>query len=120
MAIKKQDRRTKTSVRLQMILNTYGIKAATLARESGLSRSTICRYLSGALTPTRKNAEKLGKVLSVSPEWIRGEDDITNLSRLAINYNRLNDAGKARVIELSDQLLNTEEYVLINITGDAV
>ena len=110
MAINTEVRHTKTAYRLQSIINSYGITPSQLAKESGINKALITRYLSGEYTPSEENAAKLASVLRVSAAWIRGEDDIENLHRLTSNYNALNELGKDRVLEYSGLLLENEKF----------
>lgn len=118
MALNTKTRHTKTSVRLRAIVNSYGLNANTLSKETGIDRSTISRYLSGEYTPSDENARKLAELLKVSPEWLQGEDDIENLHALTDNYNSLNELGKERMLEYSEILKCADKFVLEDTEGE--
>jgi len=60
--------------RLQEALDLRGMKGAELARRTGLSKSTIGRYLSGEMEPKNKQNYKLARALDVSEMWLWGYD----------------------------------------------
>lgn len=51
--------------RLKDLMQEYNIKAADLARISGVSEGSISQYLSGRCQPSHKTAMKLAKALCV-------------------------------------------------------
>ena len=68
------ERNATTSARLQEAMRDSGKKAIDLARETGLSHSTISRYLSGAVEPRQDATHKLAVLLNVSELWLWGYD----------------------------------------------
>lgn len=110
MALNTKIRHSKSSSRLQQLVNNYGITASALAKESGLHRASVCRYLSGEYTPSDQNAEKLAEVLNVDPAWLQGKDDTKRMNVLTDSYNMLNELGKSRVLEYIEILLDNEKY----------
>ena len=63
-----------TPERLREAMRDAGKKQIDLARETGLSHSTISRYLSGAVEPRQDPTHKLSIVLNVSELWLWGYD----------------------------------------------
>ena len=63
-----------TAERLQMALNDARKKQIELAHETGLSHSTISRYLSGQMEPKQKAVNRLAIALGVSEMWLWGYD----------------------------------------------
>lgn len=63
-----------TSERLREAMKAAGKKQIELANESGLSHSSISRYLSGQMEPKSKAINKLAVVLDVSEMWLWGYD----------------------------------------------
>jgi transcriptional regulator with XRE-family HTH domain len=53
-------------------MNAVRKKQIDLAHETGLSHSTISRYLSGAVEPRQAAIIKLAKALNVSEWWLYG------------------------------------------------
>ena len=70
----KMERVAATPERLKEAMRDAGKKQIDLARETGLSHSTISRYLSGAVEPRQDATHKLASVLGVSEMWLWGYD----------------------------------------------
>jgi transcriptional regulator with XRE-family HTH domain len=60
--------------RLLEAMNDANKKQIDLAREAGLSHSTVSRYLSGAVEPRQDATHKLAVVLNVNELWLWGYD----------------------------------------------
>ena len=63
-----------TKDRLREAMRDANKKQADLARETGLNRATISKYLSGAVEPRQDAAYKLALALNVSETWLWGYD----------------------------------------------
>lgn len=63
-----------TKDRLREAMRDADKKQADLARETGLNRATISKYLSGAVEPRQDAAYKLALALNVSETWLWGYD----------------------------------------------
>ena len=72
--MKKSERVATTPERLREAMKLAGKKQIDLAQETGLSHSTISRYLSGNVEPRQDAATKLAAVLGVSEMWLWGYD----------------------------------------------
>lgn len=70
----KMDRIASTADRLAEAMKDAGKKQIELANETGLSHSTISRYLSGAVEPRQDATHKLAVLLNVSELWLWGYD----------------------------------------------
>ena len=70
----EMERVTTTPKRLQEAMTAAGKKQIELAHETGLSHSTISRYLSGTVEPRQAAVIKLAKALDVSEWWLYGYD----------------------------------------------
>lgn len=68
------DRVALTKDRLEEAMRRAEKTQADLVRETGLNRSTISRYLSGAVEPRQDAAYKLALALNVSETWLWGYD----------------------------------------------
>jgi transcriptional regulator with XRE-family HTH domain len=68
----EMERVATTPERLQEAMTAAGKKQIDLAHETGLSHSTISRYLSGAVEPRQAAIIKLAKALNVSEWWLYG------------------------------------------------
>ena len=63
-----------TSSRIKEAMYAAGKTPADLARDTGLNKSTLSRYLSGAIEPKQHAIAKLASVLGVSEMWLWGYD----------------------------------------------
>lgn len=68
------ERTGSTPERLREAMAAADKKAVDLARDAGLSHSTISRYLSGAVEPRQEAVIKLAAALDVSEWWLWGYD----------------------------------------------
>lgn len=70
--MEKMERVATTADRLKEAMQDAGKKQIDLARETGLSHSTVSRYLSGAVEPRQEATHKLAVLLDVSELWLWG------------------------------------------------
>lgn len=70
----KMERVATTAERLAEAMRDADKKQIDLSRETGLSHSTISRYLSGAVEPRQDATHKLAVLLNVSELWLWGYD----------------------------------------------
>ncbi len=68
----KMERIATTSERIAEAMQEVGKKQIDISRETGLSHSTISRYLSGAVEPRQDATHKLAVCLNVSELWLWG------------------------------------------------
>ena len=78
--MKEMERVATTPERLQEAMDAINKKQIDLAKETGLSHSTISRYLSGHVEPRQEAIIKLAKALNVSEWWLYGYDVPMNRS----------------------------------------
>ena len=83
--MKEMERVASTPERMREAMDAVGKKQSDLAAETGLSHSTISRYLSGQVEPRQNAIIKLAKALGVSEWWLWGYD---------INKNRTPEQKK--------------------------
>lgn len=99
--------------RLLEIMTDKNIKAATIARETNISRSTISKYL----TTDDKQHEtsivlRIAKFLNVAPEWLYGEIDDPrpfSLPTIAEVYEALSPEGQKKALDYASYLLDKEQ-----------
>ena len=72
--MKETKRIASTHERLKEAMDAANKKQIELSTETGLSHSTISRYLSGKVEPRQEAVIKLSKVLGVSEWWLWGYD----------------------------------------------
>lgn len=108
MAYNKDLRRAIQAARLQKLMTSRKLTSTDLVKGTGIARSTILRYVYGVHVPRNENAEKLAEFLHVSIDWLTGGEEEDKFNVLAANFTELNDAGKKKLIDFSEFLL--EEY----------
>lgn len=70
----RYERIASVSSRLKEAMDTVGKSQADLARETGISKATLSRYLSGQFEPKQIAVNKLATALNVSEMWLWGCD----------------------------------------------
>lgn len=70
----KMERVATTAERIAEAMKVAGKKQIDLAKETGLSHSTVSRYLSGAVEPRQDATHKIAVLLNVSELWLWGYD----------------------------------------------
>lgn len=63
-----------TARRIQYAMDLNGLKAAELAKSSGVDKASISQYVNGTHAPKNHNAGRIAKVLGVDPVWLMGFD----------------------------------------------
>lgn len=74
--------------RLQKAMDIRGIKQVELVEKTGISKSAISQYLSGAFVPKQKNTYKLADALNVDPAWLMGKDVDMEKKEIRGEYNK--------------------------------
>jgi transcriptional regulator with XRE-family HTH domain len=69
-----EENRMPTAARLRQAMEAAGKKQLDLAKATGLSHSTISRYLSGQMEPKQKAVALIAVALNVSEMWLWGYD----------------------------------------------
>lgn len=94
--MKDMERVATTPERLKEAMHCAGKKQADLSKETGLSHSTISRYLSGQVEPRQEAIIKLASSLNVSEWWLWGyEVPMTRSSE-----QKRNDAISSAVVRM--------------------
>lgn len=106
-----------TSERLAEAMKLRNMSASQLSEKTGISKSSISRYLSGDYDPGKENFFKIASVLNINPNWLAGKESPVNFSTLSTD-NQLAENEK----EPADQLpffgrvehVTDEEYSVLN------
>ncbi|BDR63967.1 DNA-binding protein [Clostridium tetani] len=111
------------SERIKKGLEIRNMKQAELVEKTGIGKSSISTYISGAYEPKQKNIYKIAKALDVNEAWLMGLDvpmerqQLTlnnNLSKeettLLTNFNKLNETGKDEAIKRVEELTQIDKY----------
>lgn len=60
--------------RIKQALKIRGIRQADLVEQTGIGKSSISTYISGAYEPKQRNIYKIAKALDVNEAWLMGQD----------------------------------------------
>jgi transcriptional regulator with XRE-family HTH domain len=121
--MEKYERTADIAQRLREAMDNAGKTQADLVRETGLSKSTLSRYLSGKFEPKQIAINKLAVALNVAEMWLWGCDvpmerpapeemgeiaaDVLlnpDLLRLVQLYKNLEETDKEMVLMLVENL----------------
>ena len=121
--------------RLLFAMQQNNVKAADLAKRTGLSKAQISQYVNGVYEAKQQALYKLAVALNVSEAWLMGHD--VPMGRLLVSkaqeqtsmfqqiqlyfgseaeqimelFVQLNDQGKQRAIESVSDLIEISRYV---------
>lgn len=89
-----------------------GLTLDDVAQQVGVNQSTVSRWESGQIEEMKRGkVEKLADALKLSPAMLMGWDDYLKLNseqvELILNYNKMTDSLKARLLAYSQMLLDT-------------
>lgn len=116
----KYERVENVSTRLREAMYQAEKTQADLARETGISKATLSRYLSGQFEPKQNAVNKMAIALNVSEMWLWGCD--VPMARPAETkknsppkYDGLSEKKKSfidKVMQMSDAELDRLEQIL--------
>lgn len=96
--------------RLNEAMKMRGLNITELASLSGLNKSTVSRYLSGAVIPRTPQIGTMAKVLNVSPSWVLGYDVTMSGEELpAIDTSKLSELNKEKLFAYYQALIDSQE-----------
>lgn len=107
-----------SSTRLAECLAENNLRAVDICEKTGISKSAMSLYLSGARIPNRDNADKLGKILCVNPVWLMGFD-VEKEIPVDISNVEMDNQTKQLVLFFS-QLSPEKQESLINLIKNMV
>lgn len=98
--------------RLKRVMEEKNIKAAELAKGTGLTRGAISKILSNENRKVHADtAFKIASYLNVDPNWLYGlkdEKEPSKLEKIEILFQQLSEVGKDKVIEFAQFILESE------------
>ncbi|MGG7144837.1 helix-turn-helix domain-containing protein [Clostridium nigeriense] len=112
--------------RIKQGLAIRNMKQADLVEKTKIGKSSISTYISGAYEPKQRNIYKIAQALDVNEAWLMGHDvpmereistnnmniDLNDRENLLLNnFNKLNELGKLKLIEYSNDLIETPKYI---------
>lgn len=96
--------------RLGEALRMRGMNGADLARACGINKGTIWRYLKGETIPKQNAITRMSQALNVSPAWLLGYELTPEGKPIPkIEYNRLTEENKTRLLAYYQALLDSQE-----------
>lgn len=106
--------------RLRYAMDSTGKTQADLARETGISKATLSRYLSGQFEPKSEAVHKLSIALNVAEMWLWGcdvpmERQAETKKEQPTGTDRLSEKQKAfidKVMQMSDAELDRLDKIL--------
>jgi transcriptional regulator with XRE-family HTH domain len=98
--MERYERTASVSSRLREAMRLAEKSQADLARETGISKATLSRYLSGQFEPKQIAVNKLAVALNVSEMWLWGCD---------VPMEKKKTAPKGGLSEAKKQLLDLAE-----------
>lgn len=94
-----------------------GLSAEQIAEKLGVSPATIYRYESNDIMNMRiDKLEPIAKVLRTTPAYLMGwdeakENNTDNQQRqLLSNYNKLDNTDQNKLVDYSEELVNSDKY----------
>lgn len=114
------------SQRIKEGLEIRGMKQSELVEKTGIGKSSISTYISGAYEPKQRNIYKIAKALNVNEAWLIGldveMDRISTVNKLEVtqdelnllnNYKKLNNLGKTEANKRVEELTEINKYTNI-------
>ncbi|WP_195264065.1 transcriptional regulator [Clostridium sp. 1001275B_160808_H3] len=122
-----------TSTRLNQIMKERNLRQVDLLEmvkpfcekyNVKINKSDISQYLSGKVKPGQEKLSMLGMALNINETWLMGYEvpkekqfiiEKPTLSESEVlllkNFNTLNTSGKSKLIEYSNDLIETPKYI---------
>lgn len=104
-----------TSDRLKEAMMLASKTQADLARDTGLSKSTLSRYLSGGFEPKQNAIAKLASSLNVSEMWLWGYDVPMAKKETATQMDNGLSASKKQLLALAEQCSEDDAMKLLQL-----
>ncbi len=100
------------SKRLKKALDLRDMKAADLAKKTGIGKSSISTYLSGNYKPKMDNLQKMADAMNVNAEWLAGRSDYMESTALenglqAIDKDNLYLTA-LRIMDWDEKIINDD------------
>ena len=117
--------------RLDTALANNDMKPIDLARATGIAESTISQYRSGYSTPKSKRLALIANALHVSPAWlmglendtdvkVKGERSIPLFAFVSAGFGCVADENVVGSVDLPTEYGDCSEYFALTIRGDSM
>jgi transcriptional regulator with XRE-family HTH domain len=110
----KNQRVANASDRLREAMSIRGKTQADLVRITGLSKSTLSRYLSGGFEPKQNAVNKLAEALNVAEMWLWGYD-VPMVKKIATNEGSEMSDSKRKLLALAEDCSEEEAERLLQM-----
>jgi transcriptional regulator with XRE-family HTH domain len=110
----KNKRVANTSDRLKEAMMLASKTQADLVRDTGLSKSTLSRYLSGEFEPKQNAIAKLAASLNVNEMWLWGYDIPMQKKEAVTNSHDLSESKK-QLLALAESCSEEEAEKLLQM-----
>ncbi len=101
--------------RIKEALFIRNMRQSDLVEKTGIGKSSISTYLSGAYEPKQRNIYKIAKALDVSESWLMGADvpmnriDLFSKSSSSVTINIYGRVAAGIPLEMIEDIIDTEE-----------
>lgn len=105
--------------RLNLLMTDKNISQNKLAEMTGITQSSISDWANGKYKPRQDKVYLLSEALKVSPAYLLGYTDNKNLDQhdykeendnLNMLFNKLNDEGQEKVLNYTQDLVDSGKY----------
>ena len=123
--------------RIKEALSIRNMRQTDLVEKTGIGKSSISTYLSGAYEPKQRNIYKIAKALNVNEAWLMGAD--VPIDRIEVSVNSSHSGVKIPVLgrvaagipieaiediidteEITEEMAKTGEFFGLKIKGDSM
>lgn len=104
------------SERIREALEIRGMKQADLVKITGIGKSSISTYLSGAYEPKQRNIYKIARALNVNEAWLMGYD--VSMERSSVS--QVNDSPLIKAFLNSDDDIPLLKGLINNRLTDGI
>jgi transcriptional regulator with XRE-family HTH domain len=108
----------KIGKRIESRRKEIGYTQEQVANSIGVVKSTIQRYEKGLIKePKLPILQAIARAIQVNPEWLILKTDIKELPTdtqkqlLISNYDKLNDLGRKKLVDYSNDLISSTNYL---------
>lgn len=97
--------------RLNAAMKLRGLNITELAELCGLNKSTVSRYLTGAVIPRSPAIGKMAQALHVSPAWVLGYSVPMEEEKVetTLDVYKLNKTNRERLMAYYQALLDSQD-----------
>ena len=92
--------------RLAEALRIRGLLPVELAKQSGINKGTISRYLKGTVVPKQSAIGEMAVALRVSPAWLLGYD--VPMEDTVIELDKLSKNNRERLVAYYQALIDSQ------------